>query len=186
MEPIALLGEPTVTLTFFAISEKELLLPPVNEVCEGYVFTRVCLSTGGKGVPGQVSPGTRYTPQDQVHPQGPGTPPWDQVLPPGRGTPPWEQCILGDTGNKWAVCIIQECILVTTCKRSFGQGNVFTDVCLSTRWWRGCYDVTSCFGHPLLDSTTCVDSTNLPDSTTPRAAPPPPRTAELFQNLCTL
>ena len=23
------------------------LLPPANEVCEGYVFTRVCLSTGG-------------------------------------------------------------------------------------------------------------------------------------------
>ena len=25
------------------------LLPPANEVCEGYVFTRVCLSTGGGG-----------------------------------------------------------------------------------------------------------------------------------------
>ena len=24
-------------------------LPPANEVCEGYVFTRVCLSTGGGG-----------------------------------------------------------------------------------------------------------------------------------------
>ena len=24
-----------------------LLLPPTNKVCEGYVFTRVCLSTGG-------------------------------------------------------------------------------------------------------------------------------------------
>ena len=23
------------------------LLPPANEVCEGYVFTSVCLSTGG-------------------------------------------------------------------------------------------------------------------------------------------
>ena len=23
------------------------LLPPANEVCEGYVFTGVCLSTGG-------------------------------------------------------------------------------------------------------------------------------------------
>ena len=30
-------------------------LPPANEVCEGYVFTGVCLSTGG--VPGQVPPG---------------------------------------------------------------------------------------------------------------------------------
>ena len=25
-------------------------LPPTNEVCEGYVFTGVCLSTGGGGV----------------------------------------------------------------------------------------------------------------------------------------
>ena len=26
-----------------------ILLPPANEVCEGYVFTGVCLSTGGGG-----------------------------------------------------------------------------------------------------------------------------------------
>ena len=55
--------------------------------CEGYVFTGVCLSTGGEylgrypprpGAPqGQIPPGTRYTPQDQVHPR-------DQVHPPGR------------------------------------------------------------------------------------------------------
>ena len=67
--------------------------------CEGYVFTNVCLSTGG--VAGHVPP------WDQVHPPGPGTPlsgtrytPWDQVhppnqvhpqtryTPPGPGTPP--------------------------------------------------------------------------------------------------
>ena len=68
--------------------------------CEGYVFTPVCLSTGG--VPGQVPPRTRYTPQDQEHPPdqvhppgtryppGPGTPPtpWDQVHPLGPGVPP--------------------------------------------------------------------------------------------------
>ena len=82
-------------------------LPPANEVCEGYVVTRVCLSTGG-GVPGQVPPGpgtppgTRYTPRPDTppgryptgtrytHPLGPGSPPgpgtspWDQVYPPGR------------------------------------------------------------------------------------------------------
>ena len=42
------------------------------------------------------------TPQDQVHPR-------DQVhpLPVIR-----EQCMLGDTGNKWAVRILLECILV--------------------------------------------------------------------------
>ena len=89
-------------------------------------------------------PRTRYTPQDQVHPQdqahplGPGTPPRtryppaslgpgttpDQVhprpctpprpgTPPGPGTPP-EQCMLGDTGNKRAVHILLECILVVS------------------------------------------------------------------------
>ena len=44
--------------------------------CEGYVFTGMCLSTGG-GVP------------DQVHPPGPGTTPPDHVLSPRtRYTPP--------------------------------------------------------------------------------------------------
>ena len=69
--------------------------------CEGYVFTGVCLSTGGEGVPDQVHPPrsrhplrSRYTPleqtpPDQVHPLGQGTPPpWDQVHPPGPGTHP--------------------------------------------------------------------------------------------------
>ena len=31
---------------------KEILLPPANEVCEGYVFTGVCLSTGEGGMRG--------------------------------------------------------------------------------------------------------------------------------------
>ena len=34
------------------ISMKEILLPPANEVCEGYVFTGVCLSTGEGGMHG--------------------------------------------------------------------------------------------------------------------------------------
>ena len=70
-------------------------LPPTNEVCEGYVFTGVCLSTGGgstwAGTPGQVHPlaGTppgRYTPQAGTSP--------GQVHPPGRYTPR-PQCMLG-------------------------------------------------------------------------------------------
>ena len=74
------------------------LLPPANEVCKGYVFTRICLSTGRGGVPGQVRPPSRYIPR-QVHPLSrytpqSGTPPWagtppsGQVHPlPGRYTP---------------------------------------------------------------------------------------------------
>ena len=30
-----------------------IFLPPANEVCEGYVFTLICLSTGGGGVHGR-------------------------------------------------------------------------------------------------------------------------------------
>ena len=62
-------------------------------------------------------------------PPGPGTPPWDQVLPPDQapprpGTPapdqvhpprpgtPSEQYMLGDTGNRRAVRILLECMLV--------------------------------------------------------------------------
>ena len=35
-----------------------ILLPPANEVCEGYVFTGICLSTGGGGVRGRVEGGS--------------------------------------------------------------------------------------------------------------------------------
>ena len=77
-------------------------LPPANEVGEGYVFTRVCLSTGRGSTyagppPGQVHPpGTKYTPWDQETPRpgtspGPGTPPPDQIHPPGPGTHPLDQ-----------------------------------------------------------------------------------------------
>ena len=71
------------------------LLPPSNEVCKGYVFTGVCLSTEEGGVcfnscwdihplgrhpPGQTPPGQ--------------TPPWaDTPFP--RADPPPAQCILG-------------------------------------------------------------------------------------------
>ena len=89
-----------------------LLFPPANEVWGKVIFLHlsVILFTGG-GVPGQVSPltrhkplppGTRHTARDQAHPPG------DQVhthLP--------EQCMLGDMGNKWAVRILLECILVS-------------------------------------------------------------------------
>ena len=61
---------------------------------------------------------TRYTPQNRYtshtrytpHP-GPGTSPLGPGVPPQtRYTP--EQCMLGDTGNKRAVHILLECILV--------------------------------------------------------------------------
>ena len=108
-----------------------IFLPPANDVCEGYVFTRVCLSTtpstwvgtppGSDTPPGnRYPPRTRYTPQDQVHPPRQVHTPRDQVPPQTRYTPgqvppppgPGTQCMLGDTGNKRAVDILLECILV--------------------------------------------------------------------------
>ena len=61
---------------------------------QGNIFAPVCHSVQG-GVPGQVPPGTRYTPGDQVHtPSGPGTPPQDQVparqVHPLRSSACWE------------------------------------------------------------------------------------------------
>ena len=59
------------------------------------------------------TPPSRYTPW-QVHPLWQVHPP--AGTPPGRYTPlagtPLEQCMLGDTGNKRAVRILLECILV--------------------------------------------------------------------------
>ena len=106
-----------------------------------FLHVSVILSTGGVPgqVPTQDQGRTRYTPRDQAHtprtrynprssytpwtrytprtrythpgpgtplPLGPGTPPRT------RYTPPREQCVLGDTGNKRAVRILLECILV--------------------------------------------------------------------------
>ena len=67
--------------------------------------------------PGQVHSLGRYTPQADTPPRA-GTPPWTgtpprQVHPLSRYTPS-EQCMLGDTGNKRAVRILLECILVNT------------------------------------------------------------------------
>ena len=94
------------------------------------MFLHVSVHRGGGGVPGQVPPWTRYIPWAGTPPR-PGTTPWvgttprpgkppslDQVHPPGLDTPlqtryiPPEQCMLGDTGNKRAVYILLECILV--------------------------------------------------------------------------
>ena len=82
---------------------------------QGNIYT--CLSFcsrggGGGGLPGQVHPSPlgRYTPRE-------GTPP-RQIHP----SP--EQCMLGYTGNKWAVRNLLECILVWRCNTGM---NVFVN-----------------------------------------------------------
>ena len=67
------------------------LLPPANEVCEGYVFTPVCQSFCSQG--GSTWAGTPWA----------GTPPAGTLL----GNACW------DTVNKRAVRILLECILVS-------------------------------------------------------------------------
>ena len=97
--------------------KRNIFLPPANEVWGMVIFSVACVknSVHGGGAPGQVRPPGRYTPRagtppGQVHPLG-RYPPWAGT-PPGQLHPPREQCMLGDTGNKRAVHILLECILV--------------------------------------------------------------------------
>ena len=55
-----------------SFTQYDLLLPPANEVCEGCVFTRVCLSTGGStwaGTPRAGTPPEGYVLHVSVCPQ---------------------------------------------------------------------------------------------------------------------
>ena len=88
------------------------LLLPTNEVCKGYVFTGVCLSTGGVSAPfyaGIHTPMSRC-PHEQMPPRQ--TPPWEDT--PWADTPPLHSACW-DTVNKQAVRIPLECIFVLKC-----------------------------------------------------------------------
>ena len=78
-------------------------LPPANEVCEGYVFTPSVSHSVHRG--GVCLNACWDTPPEQT-PQGADTPPQEQTSPLSNA------CMPGDTGNKWAVRILLECILV--------------------------------------------------------------------------
>ena len=87
-----------------------VLLPPANVVCEGYVFTPVCDFVNGGGLgspPGKDTPTNQTPPRDQT----PQTRP-----PPGPDTPDYFFIFLKffflHTVNTRAVRIILECILV--------------------------------------------------------------------------
>ena len=99
----------------------DYILPPANEVWEGYVFTHVCQSfcshVGGGVCPSacwDYLPRTRGRPPPrsrgrQPHPRAEAdTPPHE----PQADPPPPVQCMMGDTGNKRAVRILLECILI--------------------------------------------------------------------------
>ena len=103
------LSSQTFRYTFRYMELAYAYLPPANEVCEGYVFTSVCLSTVGECLPHCM---LGYTPhQDQRQTPPPSRHPPESRHPPRiRHTPP--QCMLGDMGNKQVVHILLECILV--------------------------------------------------------------------------
>ena len=106
---------------------EDFLLPPANEVCEGYVFTGVCLSTPEGGVcvwlllggACMVAPGGGHA---WLLPGG------ACVVAPGGGAcmvakggqhvwllwggHAWDMMRYGDTINERAVRILLECILV--------------------------------------------------------------------------
>ena len=87
------------------------LLRPANEVCEGYVFTGVCLSTGGCGRHplGRHLPGR---PPTSRHPLGRSPPPLGRHPTTGQTPPLCSAC--WDTVNNRVVRIPLECILVKT------------------------------------------------------------------------
>ena len=78
-------------------------LPPATKLRQGNVFTLVCHSVHGQGV-AYTTPGADTPPTEQMHPRGADIPP--------RSRPPPAQCMLRDTGNKRAIRILLECILV--------------------------------------------------------------------------
>ena len=72
------------------------LLLPATKLGQGYIFTGICDSVHRGSTWAGTTPGTRYTPWNQVHPPGPGTPPRTRYTPRpgtplGLGTPPWDQ-----------------------------------------------------------------------------------------------
>ena len=89
-----------VTFLAHLFNDGPLLLTPANEVREGYDFTHVCLSTGGRstwaGIPRPGTPPGMYTPSGRYPPgrYTPGQVPPSQVHP-QAGTPPW-------AGTPWA------------------------------------------------------------------------------------
>ena len=111
-----LVNSPTSELRVKQALEHETHFPKVI-----FLHLSVILFTGGGEYLGRYTP-SRYTPPSGTpHPPGRYTPlgrhtPW-KVHPPGRYTPP-EQCRLGDMGNKRAVCILLEYILVSLHIRS--------------------------------------------------------------------
>ena len=77
------------------------LLPPANEVCKGYVFTRICHSVHRGGLPQCM---LEYTPLAD-NPRA-NNPPWADTPRPDTSPSPFRQLLLR------TIRILLECILV--------------------------------------------------------------------------
>ena len=104
-----------------------ILLPPANEVWGKVIFSVACVKNSvhregclpqcmlgyhplGADTPQEQPPPGADTPRSR-HPLGADTP-QEQTPPTSSKHPPSVQCMLGDTVNKRAVCILLECNLV--------------------------------------------------------------------------
>ena len=115
----------------FPVFEHIPLLPPATKLREDNVCQSFC-SGGGACMP----PATHaLPPAAHAHMFSPRHACLQHTCPPMSCTPPPSvhapQRILRDAVNEWTVHILLECMLVTTRKRSLGQGNIFTPVCHS-------------------------------------------------------
>ena len=92
-----------------------------KQSCESYVFTPVCLSTGGGGS-ASVHAGITPPPPEQTPTLGTDplrahpNPPWRQTHPPPTPPPHTHSRRL----LLWMVCILLECIFVSQCFAKFG------------------------------------------------------------------
>ena len=89
-----------VRLLFYAL----ILLPPANEVCEGYVFTGVCLSRGCLSSPWADTPSPQADTTPARHPTAQCMLEYTTPCQVHAGIHPPVQCMLGwNTVNKRAV-----------------------------------------------------------------------------------
>ena len=86
-----------------------LFLPPANEVWGKVIFSVACVKNSVHEGWGVCLSACWDPPREKTPSLGPSTP--GSRHPPGNRHPP-AQCMLGDTVNKRAVCILLECNLV--------------------------------------------------------------------------
>ena len=110
------------------VAGHSMILPGIITACKED-GTRLCFYTcWDTQLP--PPPGTRgrHPPPDQR----PAAPLDQRQAPPPRSRPPPAQCMLGDTGNKQAVCILLECNLV-----SLHIHSMWETICDAWAYWSG-------------------------------------------------